>query len=85
MAVSEFWLDAFGKWMGLREGLLNLRCYFKQVKYLTKWKQSENVLNVFIFSKEQIMFWSWEGMGVVNPTHVNFSRFEFDPVIYCMI
>ena len=25
----------------------------------------------FVFNKAQIVFWSWEGIGVISPTHIN--------------
>jgi len=29
----------------------------------------------FVFSKSQIVFWSWEGIWVISPTRVNFCSF----------
>ena len=39
--------------------------------------------HLYFFSKAQILFWSWEGLGLSALLMLIYARFEFDLVIYC--
>jgi hypothetical protein len=52
-------------------------------KYQCMYIKLTKHIHLNFFSKVQILFWPWEGIGVLRPTYVNFCSFWAFSVIYC--